>query len=468
MLNYIWLGLILAAVFIGGWKGLMPEVTKAAFDYARVSVMDLALPLAGVMALWLGMMRLAEKSGFIVVLARALRPIMRFLFPEVPVNHPAMGGMIMNIAANMLGLGNAATPFGLKAMKDLDKLSTTPGVATNAMCTFLVINTSSVTLISSSAVGLMAAGGAVQPTAFVGTALIATTCSTTAGLIAVKFLEKLPMYRMPVALAPAAAVPAGSAASSSTDSNVPKTDDEAGTGNDPADTAAFELEEGEPLRAWARWILVAFVAIFLLLFLGQLFPSVRSAIGLAAAAGEPSASIFVRVIDAIGTLAIPFILSFFALYAALAKVNVYEEFVEGAKEGFQIAIRIIPYLVAILVAIGMFRAADGLKVIGDCLGPVLTVLRFPVELLPLSLMRPLSGSGSLALLGDLIATHGPDSFLARAGATISGSTETTFYVLAVYFGSVGVRRTRHAVPAGLIADAAGIIVAVIVATIAFG
>lgn len=463
MLNYIWLGLVLAAVMIGGYKGLMPEVTAAAFDSARMAVMDLALPLVGVMALWLGMMRLAEKSGFIMIIARAVRPIMRFLFPEVPANHPAMGAMIMNIAANMLGLGNAATPFGLKAMKHLDTLAPRPGVATNSMCTFLVINTSSVTLVSSSAVGLMAAAGAVRPTAFIGTALVATICSTAAGLIAVKFLEKLPIYRVPAEAK--AKTPVLAAAGRRGDS--PSLPEET---EPPQPEAAPEATRPQTMPAWGKLVLGVFLIAFAYLFVAQAFPTLNLLPGGAPQDGvsEESRGLFVQTIDAIGTLAIPFIISFFALYAALCRINVYEEFVEGAKEGFDIAIRIIPYLVAILVAIGMLRAAEGLELLEAGIGPLLELLRFPVELLPLSLMRPLSGSGSLALLGDLIATHGPDSVIARIGATISGSTETTFYVLAVYFGSVGIRRTRHAVPAGLIADATGVVVAVIVASLVFG
>lgn len=470
MLNYIWLGLILAAVVIGGYKGLMPEVTTAAFDSARMAVMTLALPLLGVMALWLGIMRLAEKSGFIFIMARAVRPLMRFLFPEVPANHPAMGAMILNISANMLGLGNAATPFGLKAMKHLDELSPTPGVATNSMCTFLVINTSSVVLLSSGAMGVMAAGGATIPTAFVGTALIATFCSTTVGLFAVKFMERLPMYRIPAVTAAAPATPpplpspeaeaARPGAAAVELPGVPQSDPEA------------EAETARPksLPGWGLGVLAVFLLAFAGLFLVQLFPVLDIFPGAhgRSANEENTAGLFVRVIETIGILAIPFIISFFVLYAALCRVSVYEEFVEGAKEGFHIAVRIIPYLVAILVAIGMFRAADGIEVISFLLKPLLEFLRFPVELLPIALLRPLSGSGTLALLGDLVATHGPDSALARTGATIAGSTETTFYVLAVYFGSVGIRRTRHAVPAGLIADVTGITAAVIVASLVFG
>jgi spore maturation protein SpmA len=454
MLNYIWLGLILAAVLIGGYNDVMDKVTTAAFDSARTAVMTLALPLAGLMALWLGIMRLAEKSGFIHILASGIRPLMRWLFPEVPANHPANGAMIMNLAANMLGLSNAATPLGLKAMKHLETLSPQPGVATNAMCTFLVLNTSSVQLIAATTVGLLAAAGSVMPTAFIPTALAASFCATVAGIAAVKFLEKLPMYRMPD-------FPAGPAV----DAEIETTGGE--------DAAA--LVRPPPLHLWKKTVLVLLLLFFVFLFLAQLFPQIDPRGAAAAGAATPGLAeagpegpFYKRVVDAIALLAIPFILAFFTLFAALSRVNVYEEFVEGAKEGFHIAVRIIPYLVAILVAIGMFRASEGMALLETILSPLLTALHFPVDVLPIAVMRPLSGSGTLGLLSDLITTHGPDSLIARIGATIAGSTETTFYVLAVYFGSVGIRRTRHAVPAGLFADAVGITAAVIIATLVFG
>ena len=445
MLNYIWLGLILAAVLIGGATGRMAEVTTGAFDAARMSVMNIALPLVGVMALWLGIMRLAEKSGVIYIIASGIRPVMRFLFPEVPPNHPANGAMLMNIAANMLGLGNAATPLGIKAMRHLEQLNPRPGTATNAMCTFLAINTSSVQLVSATTVGILAAAGSVMPTAIIGTALVATMCSTMVALIAVKTLEKLPLFQLPPA------DPGDLAARSEEDR---ETEEE-----------EILLEPPAPLTPGKKAVLLLFCAAFVFFFAAQLNPGLAFWLE---APEEAADGLFVRVMGALAVLAIPFAVAFFPLYAALNKVKVYEEFVEGAKEGFNIALRIIPYLVAIFVAIGMFRGADGIALLAWILGPILEFLRFPVDLLPLAFMRPLSGSGSQALLAELAATHGPDSFLARAGATLAGSTETTFYVLAVYFGAVGIRRTRHAVPAGLLADVTGIIVAVTVATIVFG
>lgn len=435
MLNYIWLALILGAVLLGGLTGQLSAVTEAAFESCKTAVMTIALPLAGVMALWLGIMRLAEKSGLMHALARALRPLMTRLFPDVPAEHPAMGAMIMNMSANMLGLANAATPLGLRAMQDLERLNPRPGTATNAMCTFLALNTSSVQLIPASAVAILAAAGSVQPTAIIGTALVATVCSTIAGLAAVKTLERLPFYQLP---------------------SVRPGDEPAKPIGETAAPAPVTAELPRPLAAGARLLLGAFGACFLFL--------------LWRAAGEGydgDRGWFASYVTAVSLLAIPFLLSFFPLYAALRGVPVYEEFVEGAKEGMQVALRIIPFLIAILVAVGMFRGAGGIDLLSRGLDPVLQLVGFPAELLPLALMRPLSGSGSLGIFSELVATHGADSLLARMAGTIMGSTETTFYVLAVYFGSVAIRRTRHAVPAGLIADLTGIIAAVAVCRMVF-
>lgn len=444
MLNYIWLGLVLLAVALGGAAGALDKVSAAAFKACQTAVIDLALPLIGLMALWLGMMRLAEKSGLVAIIAHALRPIMRRLFPDVPPEHPAMGSMLMNMAANMLGLANAATPLGLRAMQDLEKLNTRPGTATNAMCTFLAINTSSIQLVPATTVAYLAAAGAKEPTAIIGPAFLATVCSTIAGVTAVKLLEKLPGYRLP---------PAPEVAGSSV---APAADD---TSTQPATLSA------PPLAAWAYPILLAFLAMF-----GWFgFQAIHNA----PATDTP----FIAVTKAISLLAVPFLLSFFPLFAALKRVPVYEEFVEGAKEGFQVAVRIIPYLVAILVAIGMVRAAfeagaqfpwfqQMLAAITHGLGAI----GFPAQLLPLVLMRPLSGGGANGIFNDLIrdpSAGGPDGLIAHMAGAIMGSTETTFYVIAVYFGSVAVRRTRHAVPAGLIADLTGVIASIVICRIVF-
>jgi len=429
MLNVIWLGLILIAVLLGGFAGRLPEVTTAAFDACKMAVMSLALPLAGVMALWLGLMKIAEKSGLVSLLAKALRPVLVWLFPDVPPNHPAMGSMVMNMAANMLGLNNAATPLGLRAMQDLEKLNSRPGTASNAMCTFLAINTSSVQLIPATTIAILAAAGSKNPTVIIGTAFFATCCSTIAGIFAVKTLERLPMFALP---------PAESAMTMEVATEAPS-------------------EDTHPRPAWwGTVLLLAFAGCFL--WFGWQF----------AASSETPKNPLVSLVEAVSFLAIPFLVAFFPLYAALCRVKVYEEFVEGAKEGFQVAIRIIPYLVAIIVAVAMFRAAGGIDLLTRLLGPALAAIHFPAELLPLVLMRPLSGSGANGLFAELVANTGPDSLVSRMAASIMGSTETTFYVIAVYFGSVAVRRSRHAVPAGLFADLAGVTASVIICNLVFG
>jgi spore maturation protein SpmA len=435
MLNFIWLALVVAAVLIGGWNNCLDEVVKGAFDMARTAVMDIALPLSAIITIWLGVMRLAEKSGLVFFLARGLRPVLRRLFPEVPPDHPAMGAIVMNIAANMLGLNNAATPLGLRAMTELQSLNPYPATASNAMCTFLAINTASVQLIPTTAVAILATAGAKNPTAIVGTALMATVCSQAVGLTAVKTFERMPLFRVKPGPGDEMLKPAPAAKSA----------------------ASAELVSPAPLTAGGKTLLTLFAGFFGWLFFRLFF----------ATDDTGAAGAFARVVHAISVLAIPFFLSFFPLYAALRRIKVYEEFVEGAKEGFGVAIRIIPYLVTILAAVGMFRGAHGIELVARALKPVLDFLRFPPELLSLAIMRPLSGSGSIALMSDAVKTYGPDSIYSMMAGTILGSTETTFYVIAVYFGSVGIRRTRHAVPAGLLADCAGVIASVVVCRMVF-
>jgi spore maturation protein SpmA len=454
MLNYIWLGLVIAAVLIGGYHnfagadtGTLKEVTEGAFTMAETAVMKIALPLVGIMALWLGVMRLAERSGLIQLIARAMRPVMRWLFPDVPVEHPAMGSMLMNLAATFLGLANAATPLGIRAMKDLEKLNPNPGTTTNAMCTFLAINTSSIQLLPVTAIAVMAVNGSLQPYAIIGTSILATTCSTIAGITAVKLLEKLPGYRLPKT---SASAKSASIATEDTSSEV-------------ADTTT--PPNVEPLNVYGMTVLVVYFLFFAGLLVAISFPELLHRSVPAELQQQNGA---VRTLNTISLLAVPFLLSIFPLYAALKRVKVYEQFVEGAKEGFQVAVTIIPYLVAILVAVGMFRGAGGITLIKQVLGPALDRVHFPSELLPLCLMRPLSGSGSLGIFTELVKQFGPDSLIARTAGTIYGSTETTFYVIAVYFGAVAIRRTRHAVPSGLIADFVGIVASVIICKFVFG
>jgi spore maturation protein SpmA len=442
VLNYIWLALVLLAVAIGGWNDRFKDVTGGALDGAKTAV-TIAIGLWGVMALWLGVMRLAERAGLVQRIAYGLRPLMKRLFPEVPPDHPAMGSMLMNMAANMLGLGNAATPLGLRAMRDLESLNPRPGVASNAMCTFLAINTSSVQLIPATAIAILAAAGSTRPTAIVGTAFFATLCAATVAVLSAKFFERLSFFQP----------------------RRTTTDSEKNTSQ--RETAAAEAFDDDtlstpPLSRPAPWGMIALALLavfFLMLFLRMVMPEVfRLPLPTDPTLQNP----FARMVNALSILAIPFLLSFFPVYAAARGIKVYDEFVEGAKESFNVILRIIPFLVTMLVAIGMFKGAGGIDLLTKLLSPILTPLHFPTDLLPLALMRPLSGSATLALLTDIVHRLGPDNITSLMAATIYGSTETTFYVAAVYFGSVGIKQTRHAIPAGLLADLTGVIASVII------
>ena len=435
MINIIWLSLLLTGIVTGILTGHLEAITTATFEACKTAIMGIALPLAGIMALWLGIMRLAEKSGMLEKLAFFLRPLLVRLFPDVPADHPAMGSIVMNIAANMLGLAYAATPLGLRAMQDLQSLNRRPGTATNAMCTFLAINTSSVQLIPATAVGILAAAGAIHPSSIIGTTLIATTASFVAGITSAKLLQHLPCFALP----PLPAMPetislSASATEGATTSNL--------------------VERSVPpknLSTQGKIALFFFVALF-----------IYAGWKLALTPRTVPVSLFIAIIESISLLAIPFLLGFFPLYAFLRGVPVYEEFVEGAKEGFQVILRIFPYLVAILVAIGIFRAAGGIDFLSHLLAPLLDRIGLPSELLPLVLVRPLSGSAATGLFAEIVKSAGPNSFVSQLAGTIMGSTETTFYVLAVYFGSVAIKRSRHALAAGLIADTVGVAASLII------
>lgn len=454
MLNYIWLALVVCAVVIGGWNDKLKDVTGGALDGAKTAV-TIALGLIGIMALWLGVMRLAERAGVVQRIAHALRPLMQRLFPDVPHNHPAMGSMLMNMAANMLGLGNAATPLGLRAMRDLETLNPHPGIATNAMCTFLAINTSSVQLIPTTAIAILAASGSTRPTAIVGTAFMATLCAATVAVLSAKFLERLTIFQP---------IHASSKVFDESPFRSPRGSTRRSTSPLAEDVPVIE----EPPRSLSALGLISVVLLsvfFFALFLRIVSPGLFN---LPVPPETASQHIFVRAVNALSILAIPFVLSFFPIYALARGLKVYEEFVEGAKEGFGVILKIIPFLVTMLVAIGMFKGAGGIDLLTKALSPILSPLHFPPDLLPLALMRPLSGSATLALLTDIVHRLGPENIVSLMAATIYGSTETTFYVVAVYFGAVGVKQTRHAIPAGLLADLTGVIASVIICRAVLG
>ena len=354
-----------------------------------------------------------------------------------------MGSMLMNIAANMLGLGNAATPLGLRAMKDLESLNKLPGTATNAMCTFLAINTSGIQLIPVTAIAILAANKSTNPTAIVGTSIICTACAAVSGVLMAKFLSTLPMFAVKAEMG-------------NLKPEIAKAESRKVENEKPAVKEAATLQ---PMQWWGNLTFAAFLLCFVV------FPQ---NFGLPFPEEEARKNLFIRIVSAVSLLSIPFLLSAIPLFAILRRVKVYEEFVDGAKEGFDVAIRIIPYLVAMLVAVGMFRAAGGIDMLSHVLSPVLNLVGFPTDLLPMCLVRPLSGSGSLGFFTELVKQFGPDSLISRTAGTIYGSTETTFYVLAVYFGSVAIKRTRHALLAGLTADFVSVVAAVTVCKIVFG
>lgn len=455
-MGMIVVGVVVAAL-LGQLKG-EDGIVEGMFSMIKTGVVSIAIPLSAIMMLWLGIMRLAEASGMIQVVARACRPVMKRLFPEVPEDHPAMSAMVMNMAANMLGLGNAATPLGLKAMQHLDDLNPEKGTATNSMCTFLAINTSSVTLIPATAIGLLAAQGISEPYAIVGTTIGATIFSTAVAILSVKLFEKMPIFNR---RAPVVEV--------------------------LEDSSAVQLPAASRgISGRGQFVLVTVVLLFIGIVFLETFPEQRTAmqnaLGLSGVveqlnaeppslAEKPSSEadpVWQRGISAMSVAAIPFVLVFFIVFAALKRIPVYEEFVEGAKEGWAVAVRIMPFIVAMLAALAILRNSGALLLFQNLLRPVLEIVKFPVELVPMALMRPLSGSGSQGVLVEILTNESLSDTLKYTAATMFGSTETTFYVLAVYFGSVAVRRTRHALAAGLCADAAGMIAAVVICRAMFG
>jgi len=375
---------------------IFKSMVDSLFDSAKTGF-ELALFLTGALCLWMGFMRVGEKGGAVNILSKLVSPLFKKLFPEVPSNHPAVGSIMMNFSANMLGLDNAATPLGLKAMKELQELNPEPEKATNAQIMFLVLNTSGLTLVPVSILAYRSVAGSTAPSEVFLPILLATFCSTIIGMLYVSIRQKVNLFH-PVILAYLGG-------------------------------------------------LIAFV-IGLLLFVWT-YPEYTATIS-----------------NVGGNLFLILIIASFLIMAIRKKVNVYEEFIEGAKGGFEVAITIVPYLVAMLAALAIFRTSGALNEVLKGIEFTLifagiTATEF-VEALPVALMKPFSGSGARGLMLEIFDTHGVDSFVGKVAATFQGSTETTFYVLAVYFGSVGVKDTRYAAGAGLIADFAGIIAAIFI------
>ena len=409
VLNYIWITFFVLSFVIAlgrliflGDTNVFPEMMNATTISAK-NAFELSLGLTGVLSLWMGIMKIGEKGGLVAALARVLSPVLTRIFPDVPKGHPAMGTMFMNFSANMLGLDNAATPMGLKAMQQLQELNTEKETASNPMIMFLVLNTSGLTLIPVSVLTFRTEMGAANPTDVFLPILIATTVSTLVGLLVTSIYQRINLLNRTMVL--------------------------------------FLL--GVCLFiAGGTWGMMQLSQIQVEMFSTSL-------------AGIVLFSIIILFIVA----------------GVRAKVNVYETFIEGAKDGFGTAVRIIPYLIAILVAIGVFRASGGMDVIMDGVARVAGIFDAGTDFvgaLPTAIMKPLSGSGARGMMVDAMATYGADSFAGRLACLIQGATDTTFYILAVYFGSVGIKKTRHALTCGLIADLAGIIAAIVVGYIFFG
>ena len=409
VLNYIWIAFFLVAfvvalmrlIFMGDVE-VFPAIMNSTFSSAKTAF-EISLGLTGVLSLWLGIMRIGEKGGVVNVVARWLAPVFSKIFPDIPKGHPVTGTIFMNFAANMLGLDNAATPMGLKAMEQLQELNTKKDTATNPMIMFLVLNTSGLTLVPISVMVYRAQMGAAQPTDVFVPILLATFFSTIVGLIVTCLNQRINLFNRT-----------------------------------------------------------------LMLFLGALCTLVALIIwGFSAMPREQMdvvSSTFANVF-------LFSIITCFIIAGMRKKINVYDTFIEGAKEGFETAVRIIPYLVAILVAIGVFRASGAMDFLIDGIAWCVAALGGDTEFvgaLPTALMKPLSGSGARGLMVDAMTTYGADSFVGRLACLFQGTTDTTFYILAVYFGSVGIRKTRHAVTCGLLADLAGILSAIFICYLFFG
>ena len=408
VLNYIWIAFFLLAFVIAlckllfmGDVSVFPAIMNSTFETAKTAF-EISLGLTGVLSLWMGMMKIGERGGIVELLANGLAPIFNRIFPDIPKGHPVTGTMFMNIAANMLGLDNAATPMGLKAMQELQELNPKKDTATNPMIMFLVLNTSGLTLIPMSVLVYRTQLGAAQPTDVFIPILLATTVSTIVGLVVTSIYQRINLLNRTM----------------------------------------------------------------LMFLLG---------ISLFVAAGTWGMTMLTRVQVELFSTTLANVMLFgiivlFIVFGVRSRINVYETFIEGAKEGFSTAVRIIPYLVAILVAVGVFRASGGMDVLVGAVAWCVEACGGNsdfVGALPTALMKPLSGSGARGMMIDAMTTYGADSFAGRLACLFQGATDTTFYILAVYFGSVGIRKTRYAITCGLIADLAGILAAIAIAYIFF-
>lgn len=407
VLNYIWIAFFLIAFLFGaiqlamGNTTVFQQIVDSTFDSSK-NAFEISLGLTGVLALWLGIMRIGEQAGVVNVLARLLSPVFSKLFPDIPKNHPVMGSIFMNIASNMLGLDNAATPTGLKAMAQMQELNARKDTATNPMIMFLVLNTSGLTVIPTTILAFRASYGAASPTDVFIPILLATTVATLAGIIITSLWQRINIF--------------------------------------------------QPVLMTTLLGLCGFVGIVIWGF------------------GQMDKDTMGTVTSVASNLILFGIITLFILAGFRKRINVYDAFIDGAKEGFTTAVRIIPYLVAILVGVGVFRASGAMDMlingIAWCVNACGLNSDF-VGALPTALMKPLSGSGARGLMLEAMKNYGPDSFVGRLSCIFQGSTDTTFYILAVYFGSISVKYTRHAVACGLLADLAGVVAAIFIAYLFF-
>ena len=407
-LNYLWIAFFLIAFVIALFKliffqdtAIFQALVTSTFDNAKTGF-EISLGLTGVMTLWLGLMKIGERGGIVAILAKAVGPFFNRIFPDLPKNHPVFGSILMNFSANMLGLDNAATPLGLKAMKEMQELNPTKETASNPQIMFLVLNTAGLTVIPISIMVYRTQMGAADPTDIFIPILLTTLISAFFGLILVAIYQRINLF---------------------------------------------------------NWVIMA--------YLGTAFLLIGLVIYYLSGQTQEQVAIISQVVSNVILFSI--IVAFITL-AWLRKVNVYDAFIEGAKEGFGVAINIIPYLVAMLVAIGVFRASGALDMVVSGMGWVFAQMGFDTEFvpaLPVAFMKPLSGSGARGLMLDAMKTYGADSFVGRVASCIQGSTETTFYILAVYFGSVGIRNTRYSVTCGLLADLVGVTTAIFMAYLFF-
>lgn len=408
VLNYIWVAFFIIAFIVGlfrliflGDVSIFPEMMNSTFEMAKTGF-EISLGLTGVMTLWMGLMKVGESGGIVNLMSKAVGPLFSRLFPEIPKGHPASGSIMMNIAANLLGLDNAATPLGLKAMTQLQELNKDKDTASNAMIMFLVLNASGLTLIPVSIMVYRAQLGAADPSDVFIPILLATFCSTLTGIIAVSAFQKINLFNR---------------------------------------------------------VILAYLGGFTLL--------IASIIWYFSTISQEQVTVISSVA---GNLILFGIIFSFITLGLIKRINVYESFIEGAKEGFSISIRIIPYLVAILVAVGVFRACGAMDFLVQGIGQGFAALGMNtdfVDAMPTAFMKPLSGSGARGMMVDTMKQYGADSFAGRLSCIFQGAADTTFYIIAVYFGSVGIKKTRYAITAGLLADLAGVIAAIFVAYLFF-